>query len=692
MKPEETPRPPTCRRVPHRIVTHGHERVDEYYWLKERSNPGVIEYIEAENRYASDVMRATERLQQKLFNEMKARTPEADESVPEIIDGYLYYRRTDRGKQYPIHCRKYEHIDDEEEIVLDENEAAEGNVFFKVSMVKPSPDHTMLMYLADMDGSERYTLFVRDLETGDLLPDRIRNTHDAEWANDGTTIFYSTMGSDYRPDKVWRHELGRDPKGDELMYHEMDPGFYYLEVSKTKSREYILVTVESATTSEVHYLSADKPRSEFRLFCPRKHGVTYFVLHWEGKFYIVTNEDAVNFRIMESPADSPSREDWRELVPHREKVAIDVSDPHPWVEPFKDHLVVYERENAQGRIRVYRLKDMSSYTIEFSERLYFAMPMPNPDPVSTKLRVKYWSWVTPTSVYDFDLETRLLDLRKRDTITGHNPSEYTSDMLFAKANDGTRIPVSVVHKKGLRKDRENPCYLYGYGAYGTFEWPTSEFDTVTLSLLERGFVCALAHIRGGGDTGRAWHREGRMLKKMNSFTDFVACAEHLVKEGYTSPGRIAAFGRSAGGLLMGGVVNMRPDLFGVVVAEVPFVDGVTTMLDPSIPMTVGEFEEWGNPAIKEHYNYMLQYSPYDHVVAKDYPNMLVTAGLNDSRVQYWEPLKWVAKLRAKKTDDNLLLLRTGMVEGHAGASGRYDHLKYDAFVYAFIIDRLGVKE
>lgn len=692
MRPDRTPGPPVCRKVPHGIVTHGHERVDEYFWLRDRANPGVIEYIEAENRYAADMMRHTEKLQQRLFDEMRGRVPETDESVPETMDGFLYYTRTEKGKQYPIHCRKFEYTDDEEEIVLDENEVAGGNVFFKVSQVKPSPDHNLLMYLADTDGSERYSLFVKDLGTGDLLPDRIGNVHDAEWANDGENIFYSTVGPDYRADKVWRHELGQDPKGDALVYHERDPAYYYLEVTKTKSLEYILITVQSATTSEVHYLSADRPKSEPHVFSPRNHGVSYFVLHWDDKFYIVTNEDAVNFKVMETPASDPSRENWRELIPHRERVSIDVSDPHPWVEAFKGHLVVFERENAQGRIRVYRLKDMSSYTIEFPERLYFAMPVPNPDPTSTKLRVKYWSWATPTTIYDFDLETRLLDMRKRDVIPGHNPSEYTSDLMFAKARDGTRVPVSVVHRKGLKKDGSNPCFLYGYGAYGTFEWATSEFDTVTLSLLERGFVCAHAHIRGGSDMGRAWHREGRVLKKMNSFTDFIACAEHLVKEGYTSPKRIAAFGRSAGGLLMGAITNMRPDLFGVVVAEVPFVDGVTTMLDPSIPLTVGEFEEWGDPAIKEHYDYMLQYSPYDNVVAKEYPNMLVTAGFNDSRVQYWEPLKWVAKLRAKKTDDNIILLKTGMVEGHAGASGRYDHLKYDSFVYAFILDRLGVRD
>jgi oligopeptidase B len=369
-----------------------------------------------------------------------------------------------------------------------------------------------------------------------------------------------------------------------------------------------------------------------------------------------------------------------------------VSDPDPWVEVFKDHLVLYERENAQGRIRVYKLKDMSSYTIDFPERLYFAAPMRSPDLTTEKLRIKYWSLVTPTTVYDFDLTTRTLDVKKRQHIPGYDPSKYIAELLFATANDGTRVPISLVHKKSVKRDGQNPCLLYGYGAYGTFEWAKSEFDTTILSLLDRGFVYVYAHIRGGSEMTRKWYIDGRMEKKMNSFTDFIACAEHLVKEEYTSPEKLAIIGRSAGGLLMGAVTNLRPDLFKVVVAEVPYVDGVTTMLDPTIPLTVGEFEEWGNPAIKEHYEFMLRYSPYDNVSRKAYPNMLVTGGLNDSRVQYWEPLKWVAKLRVMKTDDNALLLRIGMIEGHAGVSGRYDHLRYDAFKFAFILNRLGISQ
>lgn len=692
MTPEDHPRPPSCRRVPHKIVTHGHERVDEFFWLRDRGNPGVIEHIEAENRYSAEMMKHTEALQLKLFEEMRSRIAETDESVPVMVDDFYYYTRTEKGKQYPIHCRKFESLDADEEVVLDENVVAQGNKFFSISLVKVSPDHEMLMYLADTDGSERHTLFIKDLTTGEVLPETMRNAHDAEWANDSATIFYSTLDHENRPDKVWRHVLGTSPKEDVLVYHERDPSFYYLQILKTKTNAFIMITVESAITTEVHYVSADVPDSDLKVFRTRVHGVEYFVKHHGGRFFIITNENAVNFKIMEAPVSDPSRANWKELVPHRERISIDVSDPDPWVEVFKDHLVVYEREDAQGRIRVYKLKDMSSYTIDFPERLYFAAPMRSPDLTTEKLRIKYWSLVTPTTVYDFDLTTRTLDVKKRQHVPGYDASKYATEMLFATAKDGTRVPITLVHKKGMKRDGQNPCLLYGYGAYGTFEWAKPEFDTTILSLLDRGFVYAYAHIRGGSDMTRKWHIEGRMEKKMNSFTDFIACAEHLVKEEYTSPEKLAIMGRSAGGLLIGGVTNLRPDLFKVVVAEVPYVDGVTTMLDPTIPLTIGEFEEWGNPAIREHYEFMLRYSPYDNVARKAYPNMLVTGGLNDSRVQYWEPLKWVAKLRVMKTDDNALLLRIGMIEGHAGASGRYDHLRYDAFKFAFMLDRLGIKE
>ena len=692
MTPDDHPRPPSCRRTPQRIVTHGHERVDEFYWLRDRANPGVIEYIEAENRYAAEMMKHTESLQRRLFEEMRSRLTETDESVPVAIDDYLYYTRTEKGKQYPIHCRKLESMDAEEEIVLDENLVAGGNKFFKVSLVKASPDHELLMFLADTDGSERHTLFIKDLRSGEVLPEMMRNCHDAEWANDSATIFYSTLDHENRPHRVWRHELGTDPKEDLLVYEEKDAAFYYLQILKTKTNAYIMITVESATTTEVHYVSADVPDSDLKLFHPRVHGVEYFVKHHGGRFFIITNENAVNFKIMEAPVSDPSKANWKELVPHREKVAIDVSDPDPWVEVFKDHLVIFERENSQGRVRVCSLKDMKSYTIDFPERLYFVAPMRSPDLTSEKLRIQYWSLVTPTTVYDFDLTTRILDLKKRQHVPGYDPSKYVAEMTFAAAKDGTRVPISLVHRKEMKRDGQNPCLLYGYGAYGTFEWAKPEFDTTILSLLDRGFVYAYAHIRGGSDMTRKWHADGRMEKKMNSFTDFIACAEHLVKEKYTAPEKLAIMGRSAGGLLMGAVTNLRSDLFKVVIAEVPYVDGVTTMLDPTIPLTVGEFEEWGNPAIKEHYEFMIEYSPYDNVARMAYPNMLVTGGLNDARVQYWEPLKWVAKLRAMKTDDNVILLKIGMLEGHAGASGRYDHLKNDAFKFAFILDRLGMNE
>jgi oligopeptidase B len=681
-----------ARKVPKKLEAHGDSRIDDYYWMRDRVNPGVIEYIEAENRYALDFMKQTDTFQKKLFEEMKRRTKETDCSVPERIDDYYYYTRTEAGKQYPIHCRKKGSLDADEEIILDENLVANGNVFFRVNLVKMSPDHNLMMYLSDTNGSEKNTLYVKDLRTGRLLKDQIVETSGAEWANDDRTIFYSVLDNEYRAYKVFRHVLGMDPKNDVEVFHEKDAGFYYMELAKTRSRTYILITVESATTSEVHYVHADRPTDPFTLMRPRKHGMTYFPVHHDDRFFIVTNENAINFKIMEAPTSDPTAKNWKELVPHRKTVAIDVSDPNPWVVTFEDHLVVFERENAQGRIRVYDLKDMNSHLIEFPESVYFVMPMENTDPKSNKLRFKYWSLVTPTGVYDYDLKTRTLELMKLEEIHGYDPSDYVQEMVFATAKDGTRIPISLVHRKGLKKSGKNPAYIYGYGAYGAFEWAGPNFNTMLVSLLSRGFVCATAHIRGGGEMGRGWHIDGRMLNKINSFTDFIACAEHLIEDGYTSSDRLVVRGRSAGGLLMGAITNMRPDLFKVVVAEVPFVDGVTTMLDPTIPMTVGEFEEWGNPTIKEQYDYIKKYSPYDNVAAKAYPNMLITSSLNDTRVPYWEPAKWTARLRALKTDDNILLLKTGIVEGHAGASGRYDYLKWFAFMYAFILDRFGMRE
>lgn len=693
MDKEHVATPPIARKVPKELVTHGDVRVDNYFWLRDRANPGVIEYIEAENRYADEAMRHADPLKRKLLEELESRMIETDISVPQKMDDYFYYTRSEKGRQYPILCRKKAMLDAEEEVILDENDIAKESVFFTVNMHKVSPDHQMLAYLADTNGSERNTLYVKDLRTGELLSEQIENTSEMEWANDNKTIFYSTMDDAARAYKVFKHVLGTNPKVDVEVFHEKDPAFYYLLLSKTKTRKFILITAESATTSEVHYIRADRPKDGFKVMRARKHGMVYFAIHHEDKFFIVTNENAINFKIMEAPESDPDAKNWKEFVPHRERVAVDVSDPHPFVEAFKGHLVIFERENGQGRIRVLNLKDKSSHYIDFPEEIFMAYPIENPDPESEELWIKYYSMVTPDTIYAYDLKTKKLELKKQDKFPGYDPSMYHQERVFAKARDGKNVLITLVHRKDMKKEGRNPTYLYGYGAYGTFEWATYDtFNSMLIPLLERGFVCAHAHVRGGGEVGRRWHEEGRMLKKINTFTDFIACAEHLIAERYTSTDRLTIRGRSAGGLLMGAVTNMRPDLFKVVVAEVPFVDAVTTMLDPSIPQTVGEFEEWGNPALKPEYDYIKTYSPYDNIERKPYPNMLITASLNDIRVPYWEPVKWTAKLRAMKTDYNTILLKTGIVEGHSGASGRYDHLRYYAFMYAFMLDRLGMRE
>lgn len=686
------PEPPVAKRIPKRLAKHGDVRIDYYYWMRDRSDPDVMRYIEAENRYTERMMRHTMPLQRRLLNEMLSRIKEDDASVPEPVDGYYYYVRTLKGKQYPIHCRRRGSLRAREEVFLDINKEARGHRFFSVDQVKVSPDHNIVAYLVDLDGSERRVLRFKDIRTGKLLKEELANTHSMEWANDSRTVFYATIDDPYRPHKVFRHVLGTDPAEDELVFHERDGAFYYMVLARTKTRKYITITVESATTSEVRYLPADKPMGDFEVFRPREHGVIYFVLHGKDRFFVVTNKEALNFKIMEVPESCISEDNWRELLPHREDTAIDVSDPYPWVEPFENHLVVYERSDAQGRVRVIDLRDGSSRLIRFPEKMYFVSPMMRQNFDVNKVMIKYWSYVTPTSVYEYDLGTGRLELRKQEVVRGYDRSKYKCERTYATALDGTRVPISLVYRKGLRRNGRNPAYLYAYGAYGSFEPEEPKFNTNILSLLDRGFVYAFAHVRGGSDMGRGWHEQGRLMNKMNTFTDFIACAEHLIARGYTSKELLAIRGASAGGLLVGAVVNMRPDLFKAVVAEVPYVDAVTTMLDPSIPMTEGEFEEWGDPRDKHVYEYIKRYSPYDNVAAKAYPNMLVTAGLNDNRVGYWEPLKWVAKLRATKTDRNTLLIKVATLEGHHGASGRYDALKECAFIYAFIMDCLGIRQ
>lgn len=685
-------KPPVARRVPKEIVLHGETIVDDYYWLRDRANPGVIEYIEAENRYTDAMMRRTEPLQKKLFEEFRSRLPDIDVSVPVRRGEFYYYTREEKGKQYPTYCRRKVGNDAQEEVILDVNELARGNEFFSVDVVKPSPDNRYLAYLADVDGSERHTAFFKDLASNELLPETMNMVQDIEWANDGRTCFYSVLDGEFRPYKVYRHVLGTEPEEDVEVFHEEDKSYYYLLLERTKSGRFVTITVESATTSEVRYVSADRPKEPFRVFSPRRHMVEYYLRHHDDRWFIVTNEAARNFKIMTAPVDRPGKENWEVFLPHRDSVCIDVNNPVPYVEVFRNHIAVFEREACVQRIRVIDLRTRESHLVELPEQLMTLTPKENLDFESHVLRFEYSSLLTPPTVYDYDMELRQLMLLKQKKVPGYDPSRYAVERIHATAQDGTKVPISLVYPKGLRRDGKNPCYLYAYGAYGDFTGASPKFDPHRLSLLDRGFVCALAHIRGGGDLGRDWHEQGRVLTKRNSFTDFIACAEHLIRQGYTSKERLAIRGRSAGGLLMGAVVTMRPDLFKVVVAEVPFVDAVMTMLDDTIPLTAGEFEEWGDPKIREHYEYIRSYSPYDNIRRTSYPDMLVTSGWNDSRVQYWEPTKFVAKLRAHKTDDNLLLLKTNILQGHMGASGRIDSLRHYAFMYAFILDRLGIKD
>jgi oligopeptidase B len=692
MAPSQGIKPPVARKVPKETTVHGDTMVDNYFWMRERSNPGVIEYIQAENDYTDRMTEHTRELQKKLFGEFRGRIVEEDRTVPVKVDDYFYYSRTEKGRQFPVLCRKRRSMDADEEVMLDVNKLAEGNEFFNLDVHKVSPDHKFIAYLADTSGSEKHRLFIKDLLTGKLLPETMQDTSDVVWANDSKSLFYSVMDHEFRPYKVFRHVLGTDPKEDAEVFHEKDKKYYYLRLAKTKSKAYIMITTESATTSEVHYTSANRTSEPFKLFRPRKHGVKYFVLHHGDRFFIVTNEDAENFKIMETSVTDPSEKNWKEFIPHSETVCMDVSDPEPYIEVFRDYMAIFEHENCFGRIRVVDLRNESSHIIKLPEQLCTLTPADNPDHDSHVLRFEYSSMVTPPSVYDFDMKARKLELRKRLDVPDFDSAMYVNERISAKVGDGVSVPITLVYRKGLKKDGKNPCHLYAYGAYGDFEGPAPKFNNLWVSLLDRGFVCATAHIRGGGDMGRGWHTQGRVLTKRNSFVDFIACAEHLISEGYTSKEHLSVRGRSAGGLLMGAVVTMRPDLFKAVVAEVPFVDAINTMLDDTIPLTAGELEEWGDPRIKEHYDYIKTYSPYDNIRAVNYPNMLVTSGWNDSRVQYWEPTKFVAKLRAMKTDDNMLILKTNIVQGHSGAPGRYDALKYYAFMYAFILDRLGIKD
>ena len=672
--------PPMARAIPRVEVLHGDTRVDHYYWMRERSNPEVVAYLEAENRHTESVMRHTQGLQEQLYQEMRARIKETDLSVPERLDGYLYYTRTEAGGQYPILCRKPGCLDAAEEILLDENSLASGHRYFRVGAVEVSPDHRFLAYSVDVSGAEEFTVYIRDLKANALLPESISGASSRiAWANDGRTLFYITLDEARRPCSLHRHLLGTTSAEDVLVYHEADPSFY-VDISRTRSRKYLILDLSSHSTTEVRFVRADQPTEPFRIVQPRSSGIEYTVTHHGDRFFITTNDGASNFRLVEAPVESPSREHWSPVLPYRPEVKLDGTDA------FERHLVIYERHSGLNCIRVLDLLTGSEHTVAFPEPVYAVRPHANPDFSTSILRFTYTSLITPNSVVDYDLEQRTWTVRKQTEVSGYTPAEYHSKRLSATAPDGVQVPISLVFRQPW--DGPRPLLLTGYGAYGLSYDPA--FSSNTLSLLDRGFVVAIAHVRGGEELGRGWYEAGRLLNKQSTFSDFIAAAEHLIAAGYTTPDRLVINGGSAGGLLIGAVTNQRPDLFQAALAEVPFVDVVNTMLDATLPLTVIEYDEWGNPNDAAAYHYIRSYSPYDNIAAQRYPHMLVTAGFNDPRVAYWEPAKWTAKLRATKTDSNRLLLRTNMGAGHGGASGRYDFLRETAFKYAFILDVLGV--
>lgn len=674
--------PPVAKIIPTPSTTLGETRTDNYFWLRDRNNPETIKYLEAENDYTKAKMKHTDALQSKLYSEILGRIQQTDLSLPTKRDDYFYYTRTEEGKQYAIYCRKHLSLDAKEEVLLDGNKMAEGKKYFRVGNFAPSPDHKLLAYSIDYEGDEAYTIFVKDLKTGKLLADEIPNTYySLEWANDNATFFYTVLDAAKRPFKVYRHTLG--VKKNTLVCHETDERFT-VELEKTRSRAYILINIGSSLTSEVRYIKADRPKGKFAIVLPRVQETEYDVTHHGDSWFIRTNDGAKTFRLIEAPVKDPSRANWKEVMPARPEATIES------VTAFQDDLVTEERDRGLSKIRIQKFSTGETHYIEFTEPVYTANLGANAEYDTKLLRFNYTSLVTPNSAFDYNMETRARELKKQQPVLGgYDSAKYQSERIYATAADGVKVPISLVYKKGLVQNGKAPMLLYGYGAYGISMDPA--FSSDRLSLLDRGFVYAIAHIRGGADLGKPWHEDGRILKKKNTFTDFIACAEHLVAEKYTSSDRLAIMGGSAGGLLMGAVTNMRPDLFAVVVAKVPFVDALNTMLDASLPLTVGEYEEWGNPNEQQYYDYIKSYAPYENVGAKEYPTMLITAGLNDPRVSYWEPAKWTAKLRAMKKDNHMLLLKTNMGSGHFGSSGRYEYIKETAFDYAFILNALAVE-
>ncbi len=676
---------PRAEKKPFELTFHGDTRIDNYYWLRERENPEVIKYLEEENTYLDEELKNVKPLQDNLYKEITARIKQTDISVPYKYNGYWYFNRYEKGKEYPVYCRKMESMEAPEEIMLNVNEMAKGFKYFHVAGASVSPDNKMIAYGVDTVSRRMYTLYFKNLETGEILSDVISKFSGAlAWSNDNKTVFYARKDEDtLRSYQICRHELGTGTEKDVLIFEEKDET-YSCSVHKTKSKKYIMLGSYAKMSSEYQILEADNPLGQFRIFHPREKNHEYDVNHYEDKFYIVTNQDAKNFRLMESGLQNTNKENWKELIPHREDVMLE------GIDIFKDYLVVSERKDGLAKIRVINWNSQKEeHYLDFGEEAYLAYTSVNPEFDTRILRYGYTSLTTPNSVFDYDLSTREKTLLKQEEVIGSfNADDYETKRLYAAAGDGTLIPISLVYKKGLNKTGKNPLLLYGYGSYGITIDPA--FSSVRLSLLDRGFVFAIAHIRGSQIYGRQWYEDGKLLKKINTFTDFNDCANFLIREKYTSPQHLYAIGGSAGGLLMGAIINMKPKLYHGIIAAVPFVDVVTTMLDESIPLTTGEYDEWGDPRIKEYYDYIKSYSPYDNVKAQDYPNMMVTTGLHDSQVQYWEPAKWVAKLRDMKTDNNLLVMHCNMETGHSGASGRFERHKDTSREYAFLLMLEGI--
>ena len=682
---------PVAAEKAHQRVIHGESVDDPYYWLNDYFKKGadssaVVAYLEAENAYTDTMMKDTEALQSKLFTEMKNRIKEADESVPYLMNGYYYYRKTEEGKQYYKYCRKKGSLDAPEEVILNVDEMAEGFPYYSVSGIAVSPDNKMVAYGVDTVSRREYVIHVKNLETGEILKDRISQTSgDPVWAADNKTLFYTAKHPvTLLSEKIKRHSLGQPSSGDVVVYDEKD-NTNYIGVWKSKDDKYIFIYSGGTLSSETRFIKADEPSANFIVFQPRIKDVLYNVTPLADRFLIHTNDNARNFKIMAAPLDKPGKENWKEYIPHREDVLIE------GVDEFANYLAISERKNGLTNLAIRNLKDNSQHYLDFGEAAYTVYPSTNAEYNSDVLRYGYTSLVTPSSTFDYDMKTKEKTLLKQqEVLGGYDAAQYVTERIMAKAKDGVQVPISIVYKKGTKKDGQAPLLLYAYGSDGASMDPS--FNSGRLSLLDRGFIYAIAHIRGGEEMVRQWYEDGKMMKKKNTFTDFIDCGQFLIDQKYTSKEHLYAQGGSAGGLLMGAIINMAPTLWNGVIAQVPFVDVVNTMLDETIPLTTNEYDEWGNPNNKEAYDYMKSYSPYENIEAKEYPNLLVTTGLHDSQVQYFEPAKWVAKLRKVKKGDNVILLKTDMDYGHGGASGRFDYLKDVALNYSFLLKLEGITE